>query len=1184
MKKRSLWKNIYREILRSSGRFLAILGIILLGSGFFIGLRSARGAMVRTVNTYLDRTRFFDFSLSSTLGYSEEEAAGFADAAFVEAAEGAYRRDALVSVSEDEDAALAFLSLPEEINLPDLKEGRFPENRDECIVDASLYNLNTGDTVSLSDHNDEETLEDFEVRSFTVVGKTESPLYLNYERGTTSLGTGTLAGFVYVPYDSFDVDYYSTVYVRLTDMPDAYSDEYETRADALEPQVKELAESLAHDRYLTLYEEAEKEIADGEKEYEDGVKEYERERADAEQELKDAKQELADAEQELKDARRELDGAVGEIAAGRAELEQKKAEALLEFADAEKKLADARKQIDDGEYAYSKGLNEYRAGESEYGDGESEYLAGRGRYEAGLRAYEQNLAAYEEGKQKAEAGKTECEAGIAACADGIVQCDAGIQQLQQQIDELSAKPEGSPGTETLPELIAAKEGAEAEKASLVTKQAELEQTLLTVNAQLAALPDAKKQLDDAKAELDAALEPLETAEGALAFNRYRLDAAKYQLELARKELDAGRAEYANGLKELEDAKAEFIRSVAEAEAELADAERKRRNGEAEYADGVKEYEEGLAEYEDAEKEAHAEFAKAEKELADAAQELEDARDDLEKFTGPDVYVLGRFSNIGYACYDNDSAIVQSIATVFPIFFFLVAALICMTTIGRMVDEQRGQLGVLNALGYSAHDTMLKYMVYAGSATAIGAVAGVVIGSYVIPQVLWKAYAIMYTYTKSLEYYIDLPLSAVTVAAYIAAMLLVTWFSVRATLRETPAQILRPKPPKAGKRVLLEHITPVWSRLSFMWKVTMRNIFRYRERVLMMVLGVAGCTALMITGFGIRDSIQNIVDYQYDEITLYDYDVLFSEAMNGADMEAFRESLDGRARDVLFAHQESVTARNARNEKNAYLTVIPEPERVDAFISLKSDGMPLPYPGEGEVLINNGLARALNLSAGDEITVRTDSRVHTFTVSGVFDNYIYNYIYMDAVTYRNAEKKQPEIRTAYVCGGQNQDDLTGLLLQDENVLNVTAGSLLRERIGSIMDNLVYIVLLTIVCAAALAFIVIYNLTNININERVREIATVKVLGFYAGETAGYVLRENIILTLMGALLGIPLGIALNAYVMNMIRVDLVYFTPRILPVSFLYGIVLTILFGTAVDFVMAVKLNRINEALALKAAE
>ena len=1041
VKKKSLWKNIYREIFRSSGRFLAILGIILLGSGFFIGLRSARGAMVRTVNTYLDRTRFFDFELSSTLGYSEEETKGFADAAYVEAAEGAFRRDALVSLSRDEDMALAFLSMPEDINLPELKEGRFPEDRTECVIDASLFNLSVGDTVTLSDNNDEETTEEFAVRSFTVVGRTESPLYLNYERGTTSLGAGTLAGFVYVPYESFDVDYYSTIYIRLTDMPDAYSDEYETRADELEPQVKELAEALAQDRYLTLYAEAEQELADGEKEYEDGVKEYEQERADAEQELADAKQELADAKQELADARVKLDNAVGEIADGRAELEQKKAEALAEIADAEKKLADARKQIDDGEYAYSKGWNDHHIAESDY--------------------------------------------------------------------------------------------------------------------------------DPMKGDF---------------FTKYQLDAAKYQLDLARKELDEGRAEYQNGLKELEDAKAEFARSIAEAEAELADAERERVNGEAEYADGMKEYEKGLAEYEDAEKEAQEEFAKAERELADAARELEDAREDLADFTGPDVYVLGRFSNIGYACYDNDSAIVQSIATVFPVFFFLVAALICMTTIGRMVDEQRGQLGVLNALGYSARDTMLKYMVYAGSATAIGAVAGVLIGSFLIPQILWKAYAIMYTYTDALEYYIDLPLSAVTVLLYIVAMLLVTWFSVRSTLRETTAQILRPKPPKAGKRVLLEHITPLWSGLSFMWKVTMRNIFRYKERVLMMVLGVAGCTALMITGFGIRDSIQNIVDYQYDEITLYDYEVLFHEAMDETDMEAFRDSLEGRARDVLFAHQESVTARNGRNEKSVYLTVIPEPEHLDTFISLKSDGVPLPYPGEGEVLINNGLARALNLSAGDTMTVRTDARVHTFTVSGIFDNYIYNYIYMDAATYRNAEKTQPEIGTAYVCAENDGDDLTGLLLQDENVLNVTAGSLLRERIGSIMDNLIYIVILTIVCAAALAFIVIYNLTNININERMREIATVKVLGFYAGETAGYVLRENVLLTMLGALLGIPLGIALNAYVMNMIRVDLVYFTPRILPVSFLYGIVLTILFGTAVDFVMALKLNRINEALALKAAE
>ncbi|MBR0093403.1 MAG: FtsX-like permease family protein, partial [Lachnospiraceae bacterium] len=458
------------------------------------------------------------------------------------------------------------------------------------------------------------------------------------------------------------------------------------------------------------------------------------------------------------------------------------------------------------------------------------------------------------------------------------------------------------------------------------------------------------------------------------------------------------------------------------------------------------------------------------------------------------------------------------------------------------------------------------------------------GSFVFPSMIWKAYSIMYDFTDTLEYYLNVPLSLSTFALYVAGMLLVTYLSLRRTLKEVPSQLLRPKPPKHGKRVALERVSFVWRRLSFMWKVTMRNIFRYKERVLMMTLGVGGCTALMLTGFGIRDSIEDVVVYQYDEILHYSYDVLFSEDMDEAARADFAGKVTEAGGETLFVLQETRSAGANGREKSALLSVVSEPERLQTFFALAANGEPLPYPGTGEVMINTGMAADLNLKKGDSLTLTVEDQRHSLTVSGVFDNYINNYAFVSEESYTGMTGHAPETKVAWIRTEEDAADLTPMLLNEEKVLNVTTAATLKERIGTIMENMIYIVFLTTISAAALAFIVIYNLTNINITERMREIATVKVLGFYGGEAAGYVLRENLLLTLLGAILGLPLGLLLTRFVIHSIKVDLVYFTAKIMPFSFVLCIVLTLLFGALVDLVMIRKLNRIDMAAALKAAE
>ncbi len=1096
-----LFKNTYREILRSPGRFLAILAIIVLGSGFFVGLRVSQKAMTATADTYLDKTRFYDFSAANTLGLTQEDVEAMAADPAVLDAEGSFQVDALVNFGENIDSVYAFYTLPERINVPELLEGRLPESPNECLAD-SWSGKKPGDKIYLSPANDQDTLELFTVRELTVTGVCTSPLYLNFERGSTSLGSGSVAAFCYVTPEAIDADYYTAVYLRCPDMPEAYTDAYDRRSEALEEPLTALAEARAQARYDSVIADAQAQLQDAEQEYEDGLADYRRERADAERELEDARLELENAKKELEDGERDYEQGLRDYEDGQAR-----------YQDALRDFADAQAQLQDGEAQYQEGLQEYN-------DGLEAYNAGAALLAGQQAEYDQNRAAFD------------------VTAQGALEQLAAGGFSYGSIEELAAAVEAMPVLGTLPGV---------------------------------------GDLLDAYGQLNAAGAELADASARLAGTKAALDEAQATLMDTRAQLDAGQRELVDAERQLDDT----ARTLDEARTELEDAR-------AELDQGHIDYDDGLAEYEDAKAEAEREFADAEAELADAEKELEDARREIDDIAYPDTYLLGRWANVGYACFESDASIVRSISAVFPVFFFLVAALICITTVSRMVEEQRSQLGVLMALGYSRFKVMGKFLSYAGLATVVGCVSGILLGSRVIPLVVWQAYKIMYSFSDNIEFFFDLKLSGVTFLLYLASMLAVTWLSCRKELSDVPANVIRPKAPKAGKRVVLERVPFIWNRLSFLWKVTVRNIFRYKSRVFMMILGIAGCTALMMTGMGINDSIRNVVDYQFTEISLYDFTVTFSGHLDKAQQEAFLEDAGDMAADALFLHQSSYTASANRAEKEVYLNAVASDslDRVGEFMDFHRGGTPLPFPGQGEALINNGLAGALGVKVGDTLELRDDDASMTLTVSGIYDNYIYNNIYISSDTYEAFTGGQPDINYALVLKGDGvaTGEALAAILGMDDVLTASASQELRTRIGNMMESLIYIVLLTIVCAAALAFVVIYNLTNINIQERLRELATVKVLGFFDLESALYVLRENFLLTVLGAAAGVPLGLALNAYVMGQIKIDLIHFTPRVLPMSYVYSIALTFLFSVLVDGLMFLRLRKINPAEALKAAE
>ena len=1100
----TMLKSSLREIRQSLGRYLAILAIVGLGVGFFAGLRMSQPDMMATGVAYLREHGLFDFQLMSTLGFTDEDVEAFSQLEGIASAEGSVYTDFLMEREENEEIVITARSLTESVNHPELMAGRLPEAPDECVGDARYFSeADLGTAVKVSPNNDEDTLDLLVYDEYTLVGLIQSPYYLNYERGTSSIGNGSVAGFVYIPLEGFDFEAYHEIYLALADGADAYSDQYKAQIDDLESQVEDLTKERADLRYTTLYDDAMEEIRDGEKEVSDGWEEYNTEKADAEQELADAYQELLDGEEEYADGLKEYEDGLKEYQDGLKEYEDGLVtleDARVELEEAEAELADAKAQLDDA----------------------------KAELEEGEASYDQLNTLYQSGVQLAQATGT----GTPAVLLQTLQSGAS-PQLNASVDQ-ALQAQGS----SLEEFVGGWTQAEASIGQPLTQEY---------------LDGLKAQLEEGRADYESGL-------------------ADYQAGYA--DYEEGRREYEDGLAQSEDAKQQ-----------LADAKKDLDKAPGELADARKELDDGWAEYYDGVAEADQEFADAEQELRDGEQELADAREELADLKKPTTYVLTREENTGYVCFDNDTSIVAAISVVFPVFFFLVAALVCMTTMTRMVDEQRTQIGVLKALGYSNGQIMAKYLFYSGSAAVVGSVAGYAAGSYWLPWIIWEIYGIIYGFAP-LTFIFDPVLAAVSFAAALLCSIGATYLSCRVELMKAAAELIRPKSPKAGRRVFLEYVTPLWRRLSFLHKVSIRNVLRYRSRLIMMVLGIGGCTALLVTGFGLRDSIRSVVDDQFAEITLFDYNVSFQDPQTADSAADYLEAHGWDREDGLLVHNGSVDILYGDGVKSVNL-VVSASGSLENYISLHSGERAIPYPGPGEVVVNVGLAENLSLAVGDTVELRDgDVGTMTVTVSDICDNYVYNYVYVAPETYLEQLGSEPEYKNLYLLSHEGADPYQegAQLAEDDDVSNVTINEATRNQVDSMLTRMDYIVLVVVICAGALAFIVLYNLTNINITERIREIATIEVLGFYQNETASYVFREIFMLSALGSLVGLAMGKALHAFVMEQVQIDSMFFPCWIAWQSYGYALALTLLFTLVIFLALQPRLRKVDMAESLKSIE
>ena len=1096
---KSIIKLTKREISSSLGRYLAIFAIIALGAGLFVGLRLSRPDFLETYNNYTHETNFYDFRLVSTLGLTDEDIAEVKKLDGVKLAEGAVGADFLFNTADEDNLIMMAQSIPEKVNLIDLKSGRMPEKANECLADPNMYSeKDIGSTIKLSKDNSEQTFDTFAYDEYTIVGLTDSVLYINMERGSSTLGNGSVKGYIYIPADGFSTDYYTDIYVCVESEGYVYSDEYEQSTQKYVDGLEKFMSERAVIRRDAIIDDAMSQLDDAKKQYEDGKAQYDAAKADYDAGYAEYVQKKSDTEAQLEKARKEIENAE-RMMGDSSVIDQKQAE-----------LDAAKAELDKGQAEYESGLRQFNA-----------------KAKLAYGAVDEQIAYYEN--------------RISDKQNDIAAQNAEIESLNAQLAEAQAN-----GDSLKARLIEWKIKTANDRISRDNADIERYNERLEVHRQKRAEVDAelepyRKQLEDAKAQLDAGYAQIESGQAELDAAREMISSGGAQLEAAKKQYEQG--------------KAEAERGFAEAEKELASGK------------------------------AQLDAAKAE--LDKGAAELDSAEKQIKNINHADTYVLDRDTNAGYVCFESDTNVVQSVASVFPVFFFLVAALVCLTTMTRMIADQRTQIGIMKALGYSSGAIIGKYMFYSGSATVLGSIFGIAAGSFAFPAIVWFGYGLIYN-LSGLTFTMNWPLALGITAANLLVTLLVTWYCCAKELKCAPADLIRPKAPEAGKRILLERIPTVWNDMSFMQKVSARNIMRYKKRIFMMLLGIGGCTALVLTALGLNDTIQNVVTRQYDDIILYDYEITMAYDMNEEEQEIFFRDAGDDIKDAVFLYRGLAEVSGSDAIKSATLTVT-DGKKLCKYIDLSYDGEPIDYPGRGEAAINYNLARQLGgIEVGDEIKLTTSKKKElTVTVSALFDNYVDSFVFISPETCEEQLGEVPEYKSALANApdGADVNRCAEALTHDvDGVRGVMLSVDTKARMSSMMDGLLVVVAAIILCAGLLAFIVLYNLTNINISERIREIATLKVLGFYPNEAAHYVFRENLILTGAGAVFGLGLGVALHAFVMNAIKVDMMYFKPHISFLSFAVSIVITFVFAMIVNAIMRRRIDNIDMAGALKSIE
>lgn len=837
---------------------------------------------------------------------------------------------------------------------------------------------------------------------------------------------------------------------------------------------------------------------------------------------------IDEANEELEEGRQELEDAKKELADARVETDEKLANALRQIQDGESKLADARAQI-------ASGKKEIDQAKQTLNEKQSELNAGRQQYEEGK-------AQLDSGKKELETKEQEYQESIMALEEG----EAGLKIWRDQLDANWAQ------YESIKDLPGYEETAQ-------TMYQELQNSEIEYTAKEQELQQGRLLLEQGGQELDAARKELEQNEQILAATLTELNSGQQQIDDARS-------------------------TLTEKEKELKSAE-------AQIADSQEELNQAKIDYEDGKREAEKEFADAEEEIADAEQELADAEEEIADIKEPKWYIYGREALVEYNSYGENADRIKAIGKVFPILFFLVAALISLTTMTRMVEEQRVQIGTMKALGYGKAAIAWKYIKYAFLATLGGSVLGVLVGEKVIPYVIVYAYQIMYPSMPDIVIPYNVGYAVYATVISLGCTIGATILSCYKELAAQPAVLMRPPSPKNGKRILLEHVTFLWKRLNFTWKSTVRNLFRYKKRFFMTVFGIGGCMGLIIVGFGVKDSIFHIGTIQYGELQKFDGTAYMYEDVKEKDQESLDEMLRSEKDITAYTnvYMKKQTVKSGGTEKEVYLVVPQDTDEIENYLVFRDRRSHEQYAFDKDsVILTEKMAKMLDVKVGDPILIGDKGEEKEVTITEICENYMSHYLYLSADVYAGLYGDEPEYNTVYLKVDDTEDaelkKIGNELLDEPAVYNVMYTVNFSDQLDRMLESLNMVILILIISAGMLAFVVLYNLNNINITERRRELATLKVLGFFDGEVAGYVYRENVLLTIIGIVLGAVLGKLLHSFIIQTVEIDTTMFGRDVYLASYLYSIGFTILFSLIVNTFVYFKLKKIDMVESLKSVE
>ena len=1226
-------KDILKEVKKSKGRFLSILIMVTIGVLVFVGLKVTGPIMIRRGDQFLEDTNMADIVIKSSLEMDKEDLDIITGYKNTKDFEKTFEKDFY-----NGEKVMRVSSLNEKISKPILIEGNLPKKDNEIVLNiTSMENYKIGDKIKLKkeelnpygfeDEDEEEyALSNYE---YTVTGFVKTPKYVDtVDLGSTNLGAGAVEELGFVLKDNFTTDKFTSLDIVLKDV-NRTGFENENYSNALKRSRTDL-ENLLIDRREEVYEEQRTEISDkikdGEKEIQDArdkIKEGRDKISDGYKKLNDGydtyEKQKAKYENALEENKKQLDDAKTKLNSERPKLNKGK----KKLDDAKKKLDDAKAQIDKGRAELDKAKAEYDANVKKVENGFAEINSKESEIKSGIAQIDSGISQIEEGKRKlpelqsklsqAKQGKMDLEAGISSLKSGISEVTQGIASIDANIKALEAGLDPENPDEGVKAQI---EALKQQREQLAFQKKDLESQLPPLEAKLTEVNQAISQLESAISMIsggDAKIEELKSKKAQalaglekLKEERAKLQTAKEELAKGKTTLDEKEAEFKKGSKEYEDnlakwkkEKSKFDDGYAEFKSSekilndnIALYEKGKAEGKAALDDALAKLQSSEKELKDNEKELDDKEAEAEEEIAKAQIKLDDARRFLKILMEPQFSIISRESDAVLYNFFDEASRLEIISNVFPVFFFFIAILVSLTTMTRMVEEERIQIGTLKALGYSNLDIIKKYFIYGGLASLLGSILGVILGHKLISPIIFSAYASHYIFESGNIPY-NLKYSILSIAIGVLCTTFAGVIVTTNSLKENAASLLRPKPPKSGVRILLERVGFIWKRLSFMQKVTMRNLFRYKRRMFMTIIGISGCTGLIFMGFGIRDSLSSVLEKQYSEIYKYDTIAVYNEDLSPNAFKEYKELLkdDKKIENSKSIYIDNLSSEAKKGPDQQITLIVPENATdLKDFIKLRErKGGNTVNLKKDSVVINEKLAKLYDINIGDEIDVKTEKNKHyKLKIGGISELYAGHNMYMPKDYYEKVFGEEFETNADLIILQKDKEGNSSDLIRQINdnksvvsIMNIEKHSNIFDALIGSLDMIVFVI---ITFACILAFVVLYNLTNINVSERLRELSTIKVLGFYDKEVTAYIYRETFLLTILGILLGYLIGYLMHKIIIERLIPDSAMLDPKLQISNFLLSGAITLVFAIVVMFVIHNKLKKVDMVEALKAIE